>query len=335
VAILVSCECGGEFLTDDGNAGRKTQCLACRQVLTVSTDEFTHPNSRIGRLDQAPFSGRAIASLVLGGLSLGLSFLAGLPAIGLGIAGIADIRRSRGRLRGDWLAMAGIALGVVGSTVMTGFWIATTVRAIQETKHRNECSQNLKDIYTALLTHLRSHDTLPSRAIFDRQGRPLLSWRVAILPLLGAEGKALYSKFDLKEPWDSPHNRALLAEMPAVFRCGGGSDSRQGVTHYQLIVGPGTVFDGQQSRRWDDLFGRGPRKFTPHLIIEADAAVPWTAPVDAADDPDDPLTMRGVNHAGWYHVLEMNGSLTIHERPSPDSTALAVPSSVSKSTPKR
>jgi hypothetical protein len=38
-----------------------------------------------------------------------------------------------------------------------------------------------------------------------------LSWRVAILPFLAEE--ELHAEFRPFEPWDSPHNKALIARM--------------------------------------------------------------------------------------------------------------------------
>ena len=56
----------------------------------------------------------------------------------------------------------------------------------------------------------------PARANFDKQGKPLLSWRVHILPYL--EENPLYQQFHLDEPWDSEHNRKLIPMMPAFYR---------------------------------------------------------------------------------------------------------------------
>ena len=42
-----------------------------------------------------------------------------------------------------------------------------------------------------------------------------LSWRVALLPYLGYRN--LYEQFRHDEPWDSPHNRKLIAKMPPVY----------------------------------------------------------------------------------------------------------------------
>ena len=59
------------------------------------------------------------------------------------------------------------------------------------------------------------HREFPARAIFDKQGKPLLSWRVQILPFV-EEGE-LFKQFHLDEPWDSEHNKPLIAKMPAVY----------------------------------------------------------------------------------------------------------------------
>src|SRR5690606_13567468 len=63
------------------------------------------------------------------------------------------------------------------------------------------------------------HDTfgqLPAAYNTDKDGKPLLSWRVGLLPFL--EEGALYNEFHLDEPWDSDHNKKLIARMPAVYR---------------------------------------------------------------------------------------------------------------------
>ena len=53
------------------------------------------------------------------------------------------------------------------------------------------------------------------KAVF-KDGKPLLSWRVKLLPYL--EQGALYKEFHLDEPWDSEHNKKLRATVPATYR---------------------------------------------------------------------------------------------------------------------
>jgi hypothetical protein len=70
-------------------------------------------------------------------------------------------------------------------------------------------------IALAMLIYERDHGTLPPAYSVDEAGRPLHSWRVLLLPYLGHQ--TLQDKIRLDEPWDSPNNLPLLAEMPDVY----------------------------------------------------------------------------------------------------------------------
>jgi RNA polymerase sigma factor (sigma-70 family) len=83
---------------------------------------------------------------------------------------------------------------------------------------RQRSLKNLKAIALALHNYHDTNGRLPTD-ITDSAGKPLLSWRVAILPYI--EGyDVLYKQFKLTEPWDSEHNLGLLAKMPEVLRVG-------------------------------------------------------------------------------------------------------------------
>ena len=62
----------------------------------------------------------SVCSLVLGILSLlCFGFLAGIPAIICGHMGRSKIKQSRGTLSGDGMALAGLILGYIGTTIVT------------------------------------------------------------------------------------------------------------------------------------------------------------------------------------------------------------------------
>ncbi len=126
----------------------------------------------------------------------------------------------------------------------------------------------------AMLEHHRKTGRLPARAITGPDGKPLLSWRVALLPYLGE--KELYKQFHLDEPWDSDHNRPLIARMPAVFRTLDGDESTP-TTAYQVFWGKDTVFYGKLGKRLRDLKD-GPEQTI--LVVDAGRRVPWTKPED-------------------------------------------------------
>ena len=80
---------------------------------------------------------------------------------------------------------------------------------------RTDCINNLKQIGLALHNYHTKHDTFPPAYSRGKDGKPLLSWRVLVLPFLGEQ--ALYDQFHLDEAWDSPHNRTLISKMPAAY----------------------------------------------------------------------------------------------------------------------
>jgi hypothetical protein len=64
---------------------------------------------------------------------------------------------------------------------------------------RSHCLHNLYTLYDALQVYHKEHGSLPTD-ICDAHGRPLLSWRVRLVPYL----ESFYKEFRLDEPWDSP-----------------------------------------------------------------------------------------------------------------------------------
>ncbi len=58
------------------------------------------------------------------------------------------------------------------------------VQAAREAARRAQCVNNLKQIGLAMHNYHSTFDTFPGAAIVNKQGKPLLSWRVAILPYI-------------------------------------------------------------------------------------------------------------------------------------------------------
>lgn len=145
----------------------------------------------------------------------------------------------------------------------------------REATQRAQSRNNLKQI--ALALH-NIHDTigsLPAYANFEA-GKPLLSWRVHALPYLGQ--KELYDQFNLKESWDSPQNKALLARMPPVFRSPG-SKSPPGMTNYLAARHARAAFSGNNGVKFGEI--KDGTSSTILVVEASDAkAVPWTKPAD-------------------------------------------------------
>ena len=76
-----------------------------------------------------------------------------------------------------------------------------------------QCSNSLKNISLALQNYHDTYRTFPAAYVPDKDGEPMHSWRVLILPYI--EERNLYDKYDFTEPWDGPNNSKLLADMPS------------------------------------------------------------------------------------------------------------------------
>jgi type II secretory pathway pseudopilin PulG len=246
VPILVTCECGKQFQAKDENVGRRFNCPDCGREVVVPkpiVDPYLEPQA-FERMETKT-SGKAIASLVLGLFAFPCNFFAGLPAIIFGALGLSDIGKSKGRLGGGGLAIAGIVCGSVGTLLSIPILIALLLPAVQaarEAARRAQCVNNLKQIGLAFHNYHDANNQLPPAASTDAKGKRLLSWRVALLPYI--EQQALYGQFKLDEPWDSPNNIKLLDKIPTTYRCPSDSLPGSTVTHYQVIVGQGSLFEG-------------------------------------------------------------------------------------------
>ena len=102
-----------------------------------------------------------------------------------------------------------IALRVGGACAMSAAFLAVVVGVIRvrEAANRMKGAGQLCQIGLAIHNYNDTYGELPKNT-YSPDGRPLLSWRVHILPFL--EEDRLYQQFNLDEPWDSPSNVRLL-----------------------------------------------------------------------------------------------------------------------------
>jgi hypothetical protein len=184
-----------------------------------------------------------------------------------------------------------IAIDTDGGIATSGVLVALLLPAIQaarEAARRTASMNNMKQIALAMHNYHDVYKSFPARAIKDKPGKPLLSWRVQVLPYI--EENDLYQQFHLDEPWDSEHNRKLLAQMPAVYRNPNLPDGTK--TNYLVPVGEDTIFSGDEPARMADITD-GTSRTIMLLEVDADRAVPWTKPDDYEVDADHPLAGLG------------------------------------------
>ena len=188
---------------------------------------------------------------------------------------------------------AGNALGMAMTTTLSptalagysGMAVGLLVPAVQkfrEAAARMKSSNNLKQIALAMHNHHDGNLAFPPAAITDKKGKPLLSWRVAILPYL--EQDALYRKFKLDEPWDSEHNLPLSQVTIKVY-----ADPRlsagPGMTYYKVFTGKDAGFPLLKGRKFAE-FTDGTSNTL--MVVAAGDPVPWSKPEDIAFDKAKP-----------------------------------------------
>jgi|JI10StandDraft_1071094.scaffolds.fasta_scaffold00301_12 hypothetical protein len=162
---------------------------------------------------------------------------------------------------------------------IAGMGVLETFEMSRLSNDRFGSQYKLRELHEAIEKYIEAKGSFPLREILSEQGDSLLSWRVAMLPYLGYE--SLYNKFHLNEPWDSPHNIALLKEMPSIYR----TSNPKIPEGYTAFVAPygwtsknrKTVWDIVPSNLDELLVDRDPLLL---VEVEPEGAVPWSSPED-------------------------------------------------------
>jgi hypothetical protein len=175
-------------------------------------------------------------------------------------------------------------------------------------------TNNLKQIGLAFHNYHDAYNHFPGN-IEDKDGKPLLSWRVAILPYL--EQQALYNQFKMDEPWDSDNNKKLIEKMPKLYvpvRV----KAKAGETYYQVFEGEDALFGPKKKptilQITDGTSNTG-------MVFEAGDPVIWSKPVDMHFDQKKPLPKLGGLFDGECLVTMCDGSVK-HLKKKPDEQQL-------------
>ena len=200
---------------------------------------------------------------------------------------------------GDQAQLSNVA--VVGTLVGM---LLPAVQQVRGAARRTQSMNNMRQICLASLNYESAYMKFPSN-IVDEDGKPLLSWRVAILPFI--EQNALYNEFHLDEPWDSDHNIKLLDRMPASFRSPNvDSDTK---TVYLGFEGEGTMQDPDEKKLGFGDITDGSSNTILAVEANENAAIEWSKPQDLELDKDRPGKDVGDLRPGGFNVVLCDGSV--------------------------
>ncbi|HEV8002937.1 MAG TPA: DUF1559 domain-containing protein [Planctomycetaceae bacterium] len=134
-----------------------------------------------------------------------------------------------------------------------------------------------------------------------------LSWRVHLLASMGYNDLA--SQFHKSEPWDSPHNKALIDKMPPIYRPSDAKFAEQGKTRFVAPLGDKLIShkNGRSARIREITDGTS----NTIMLVEADDqhAVIWTKPDDLDVDLNKPMAGLAIRPPGGYIVLMADGAV--------------------------
>jgi hypothetical protein len=170
-------------------------------------------------------------------------------------------------------------------------------------EHLRASQNNLKQILIGIHSYSDVFNVVPNNVLDPKTKKPLLSWRVLLLPYLEEEN--LYKQFKLDEPWDSENNKKLVEKMPKVFapiRV----KAKPGETFYRGFMGPGTVFEAAARYGLAQI----PDGTSNTIgVVEAGEPCVWTKPDDIDFDPKKELPKLGKMFDGDFHIAMMDGSV--------------------------
>jgi prepilin-type processing-associated H-X9-DG protein len=281
---------------EDATAGEE----ALKALATLARDELKKfrqelldkviGDGKVAPIDELPMA--ALSLLGLGAIERLDEFLAKPPLTRNGKSLAVEIKLTGGS---GFVGMAAVGVGL----------LLPAVQKVREAAGRAQSQNNLKQIGLALHSYHDAHGKFPPASICDKKGKPLLSWRVTILPYI--EQDNLYKQFKLDEPWDSEHNIKLSKTLVKVYmHPAAPNTSGEALTHYRLFHGKDAMFDLIKDRTFANVTDGLSNTI---MVVEADEGVPWAKPDDFEYDAKKPLPKFPSFVQNGFNALFGDGSV--------------------------
>jgi hypothetical protein len=145
-----------------------------------------------------------------------------------------------------------------------------------EPAHRASCIGLHSGMFgLALHNYHDANKHFPPVFVRDKDGKPLYSWMVEVLPML--EYGSLYNQLNKDEPWNSPHNSKVLPQIleeaicPSVDR-----DPNDCSSNYMAVIGPGTIWTAEGTKKIADFPNGTP--YTVAMVEVVNSGKHWAEP---------------------------------------------------------
>jgi hypothetical protein len=184
---------------------------------------------------------------------------------------------------------------------------------------RRTWMNNMQSIHLGLEAYQETFKRLPTD-ILDAKGKPILSWRMLLLPYI--EHGFLHKEFKLNEPWDSPHNLKLAEKIPWIYESPVFGSSRH-QSHICMVRGKDTYL-GLNPHPF--IKASDPLRARAIIMVDLDdsQAVTWTKPDQWEYDAHNPF--QGLAQKDGDRFFPEPGFLVVdadgHPRFLPKSTPL-------------
>lgn len=200
------------------------------------------------------------------------------------------------------------ALIILLLLIVTLAILLPSVQSARESSRRGVCEHNLLQIWYGLDHYRRKHGDFPAASTADGGGKPLLSWRAALLPFL--ERNDVYRRMDQTKPWNDAVNQSATATPIHVYACPSDAPVIQ-ATNYFAVVDPRTIWRHDQAER--PKAATDPLSATILLIEGFGRNTAWAAPIDLTFDEARQLLTTGNDldqgHQRGRHVLFADGTV--------------------------
>ncbi len=155
-------------------------------------------------------------------------------------------------VRGDQLQLVIDEKRLSDTTELITNTYTNVILPSRDSSQKMQCANNMKQIMMALHNYHDVNRAFPAPYTTDKNGKPLHSWRVTLLPYL--EQTAIYEQMMQyrDEPWDSENNKQFHNINIPAYQCPAAKNQKPGMTNYSVVVGK---VDAEQARK---LGLRGP-----------------------------------------------------------------------------